>query len=153
MADANATPTPEPTATEPTPAATESPDTTVPAASSIPPAVALWKAVSSATSTQGAAVRELVIAQLTEQEIVKRKDAVIVVLGKYEEKTKELKKQEGALAKKEFDAEGKVTKTYYDGEGAKALKVIRDEIEKISQALTNFFDKNDTNKLYEFAKK
>jgi hypothetical protein len=153
MADANNTPTPEPTSSEATPATTESPDTNVPAASSVPPAVALWKAVSSATTTQGAAVRELVIAQLTEQEIVKRKEAVISVLGKYEEKTKELKKQEKALAKVEYDAEGKVTRTYYDAEGSKALKAIREEIEKISQSLTNFFDKNDTNKLYEFAKK
>jgi hypothetical protein len=118
----NETPTPEPT-TEPTPAAT---DSTAPASSSIPPAVALWQVVKDAATTKGQAVRELVIGELTQQEIVKRKDAqeivkrkdaVIALLGKYEEKTKELKKQEGALAKKEFDAEGK-----------EALKAIRDEI-------------------------
>ena len=145
----NETPTPEPT-TEPTPAAT---DSTAPASSSIPPAVALWQVVKDAATTKGQAVRELVIGELTQQEIVKRKDAVIVLLGKYEEKTKELKKQEGALAKKEFDAEGKETRKYFDAEGSKALKAIRDEIEKISQALTNFFDKNDTAKLYELSNK
>lgn len=33
------------------------------------------------------------------------------------------------------------------------MKGLRDEIAKISQALTNFFEKNDTSKLYELAKK
>lgn len=137
----NENPTSEPT-TEPTPASTP-----------VPPAVALWQVVKDAATTKGQAVRELVIDELTQQEIVKRKDAVLVLLGKYEEKTKELKKQEGALVKKEFDAEGKVIRAYYDAEGSKALKAIRDDIERISQALTNFFDKNDATKLYELAKK
>ena len=153
----NETPTPEPTSSEPTQAATESTpvtaESTVPTTSSIPPAVALWQAVASAASTKGQAVRELVIGELTQQEIFKRKEAVLALLTKYEEKTKELKKQEKALAKVEYDAEGKETRKYYDAEGSKALKAIRDEIEKISQALTNFFDKNDTAKLYELANK
>jgi hypothetical protein len=147
MAD-NETPTPETSTSTPT---TDS--TSLAPSAATPPAVALWQAVSNATTTQGQAVRDLVISQLTEQEIVKRKEAVLVLLTKYEDKTKELKKQEKTLAKNEFDAEGKVTRSYYDAEGSKALKTLREEIEKISAALTNFFDKNDTNKLYELAKK
>ena len=146
-------PTPAPTeTTEPTPAVTES-TASVPSSSSVPPAVALWQVVKDAATTKGQVVRELVIGELTQQEIVKRKDAVLALLTKYEERTKELKKQEKALAKVEYDAEGKETRKYYDAEGSKALKAIRDEIEKISQALTNFFDKNDTAKLYELANK
>lgn len=118
-----------------------------------PPAVALWQVVKDSTTTKGIAVRQLVIDELTEREIVKRKDAVLILLTKYEEKTKELKKQENSLAKREFDSEGKATRVYYDAEGSKALKATRDEIEKISNALTNFFDKSETNKLFELAGK
>lgn len=135
--------TPEPT-NQPTPASTSEP---------VPPAVALWQVVKDATSAQGLAVRELVTEQLINAEIIKRKDAVLVLLTKYEERTKELKKQEKALAKLEFDALGQETRKYYDAEGTKALKAIRDEIAAISQALSNFFDKNDATKLYELAKK
>lgn len=85
----NETPTPE---TSEAGAATES---SVPSTSAIPPAVALWQVVKDAATTKGQAVRDLVITELTQQEIIKRKDAVIVLLGKYEEKTKELKKAEG----------------------------------------------------------
>jgi hypothetical protein len=148
----NETPTPEPTP-EATPAATESTPNPSGNPPPVSPAVALWLEVAGAATTKGSAVRELVVTELTGQEIVKRKDAVIVLLGKYEEKTKELKKQEKSLAKVEYDADGKVTRTYYDADGSKALKAIREEIEKISGALTNFFENNKTDKLYELAKK
>jgi hypothetical protein len=131
-------------------AAQPSPETTP---APVSPAVALWQVVKDASSTKGLAVRELVISELTDREITKRKDAVLALLSKYEEKTKELKKKEKELAKVEYDSEGKVIRTYYDAEGIKALKAVRDEIEKVSNALTNFFDKNDTGKLYELAAK
>jgi len=145
MADITPTPAPE------TP---ENPNSTVTTTTdNTPPAIALWQAVANASGTKGVKVRELVIEELAQQEIIKRKEAVLASLTKYEEATKELKKQERALAKVEYDAEGKELRKYYDAEGIKALKVIRDGIEKISQALTNFFDKNDTSKLYEITNK
>jgi len=129
------------------------PETPATSTSSIPPAVALWQVVKDAATTNGQAVRELVIAELTTIEIDKRKDAVMSMLNQYEEKTKELKKQEKTLAKVEYDAEGKVTRTYYDAEASKALKLIRDSIASLSDALTKFFDNNDTKKLYELSAK
>jgi hypothetical protein len=132
-------------------AQTPTPEATAPA--TVSPAVALWQVVKDATTTKGLAVRDLVITELTDREIIKRKEAVLALLSKYEDKTKELKKKEKELAKVEYDSAGTIIRTYYDAEGIKALKAIRDEIEKISNALTNFFDKNDTNKLYEIAAK
>lgn len=149
MTEKNDTPNPEPTpaVTEPTPAPTPVTD------SNVPPAVALWQLVKDAATTKGLAVRELVINELTHQEIGKRKDAVLVLLGKYEEKTKELKKSEKSLAKVEYDGDGKEVRKYYDTEGNKTLKSLRDELAALSQAFTNFFDKNDTTKLYELSNK
>lgn len=138
--------TPTPTPTESTPTA---PANVAPAS----PAVALWAEVAAAATTKGSAVRELVVAELTNTEIIKRKEAVLVLLNKYEEKTKELKKQEKTLAKNEFDADGKISRTWYDGEGTKALKALRDEIASISEALNKFFNDSDTKKLYELSKK
>lgn len=147
MAD-ETTPTPAPE----TPATTTD-STPTPAAPPVAPAVALWLEVASAATTKGSAVRELVISELTQQEIIKRKDAVIVLLGKYEDKTKELKKQEKTLATVEYDAEGKESRKYYTAEASKTLKGLRDEIANLSEALNKFFENNDTKKLYELAKK
>lgn len=119
----------------------------------VAPAVALWAEVAAAATTKGSAVRELVISELSQQEVIKRKDAVLVLLTKYEEKGKELKKAEKTLKKQEFDANGNETRAYYDAEGSKALKSIRDEISSISDALNKFFENNDTKKLYELANK
>jgi hypothetical protein len=135
--------TPTPTTTDSTPANV----------APVSPAVALWAEVAGAATTKGTAVRQIVIDELTNTEIIKRKEAVLSLLTKYEEKTKELKKQEKTLAKNEFDGDGKVSRTWYDAEGIKALKALRDEIAAISEALNKFFNDNDTKKLYELAKK
>lgn len=131
----------------------ETTESSVPSTSAIAPAVALWQVVKDAASTKGLAVRDLVITELTQQEIIKRKDAVIVLLGKYEEKTKELKKAEGQ-GTWDLNANGdKIGDPKYSKEQVGVMKGLREEVARISQALTNFFEKNDTNKLYELAKK
>ena len=143
-----------PIETEPVPVA-ETPETkpTEIETKNIPPAIALWAEVAAAATTKGSAVRELVVDELTQQEIIKRKDAVIALLSKYDEKSKELKKSEKTLAKVEFDIDNKEVRRYYDVEGNKAIKALRDELGVFSQALTSFFEKNDTKKLYELAGK
>jgi hypothetical protein len=133
-----------------TPAAAAAP---APAPSPVSPAITLWLEVAGAAATKGSAVRELVIGELTQQEIIKRKNAVLVLLHKYEEKTKELKKAEKSLVKAEFDINGVKTREYYEPESNVTLKKLRDEITTFSTALTAFFENNDTKKLYELTSK
>lgn len=67
MADEATPPTPIPE----TPATTDSTPASTPTAP-VAPALALWAEVAAAATTKGSAVRELVVQELTGQEIVKR---------------------------------------------------------------------------------
>ena len=127
---------------------TNAPTTTTPV---LPPAIALWAEVSEAATTKGKAVRELVVLELTSNEIEKRKDAVLSLLSKYDDKTKELKKAEKSLVKKEFNGDGSVSREFYVAEDIEKLKKMREDVANISAALSNFFEKNDVKKLYEIA--
>jgi hypothetical protein len=143
-----------PIETEPVVPVAETPETkpTEVETKNIPPAIALWAEVAAAATTKGSAVRELVVGELTQQEIIKRKDAVIALLGKYDEKTKELKKAENQGTWL-LNANGaKVGDPSFTKEQVGVMKGLRDDIAKLSSALSNFFEKNDTNKLYELAK-
>jgi hypothetical protein len=143
MADVNETPT----APEATLAEVEAP------AAVVPPAITLRTEIADRLATTAPVVREAVIAELTTKEITARKDAVLTLLTKFDDKSKELKKAEngGAYA---LDIDGKkVGDPTFTKEQVEAIKKLREEISGISTALSNFFDKNDTKKLYELAKK
>jgi hypothetical protein len=87
------------------------------------------------------------------KEITARKDAVLTLLTKFDDKTKELKKAENGGAYS-LDINGnKVGDPSFTKEQVESIKKLREEITGISTALSNFFDKNDTKKLYEIAKK
>ncbi len=139
MADVNETPVP---ATEPTAPALV-----------VPPAITIRTEIADRLATTAPAVREAVISELTTKEITARKDAVLSLLTKFDDKSKELKKAEngGAYA---LDINGnKVGDPSFTKEQVESIKKLREEITGISTALTNFFEKNDTKKLYEIAKK
>jgi len=97
-------------------------------------------------------VRELVVNELTNQEITRRKDAVLTVISKVGEKNKELQKieKQGTFS---LDATGKkLAGPFYNKEQVESLKKLREEIVRLSNALTVFFEKNDATKLLEVTK-
>lgn len=123
-----------------------------PATKQLPPAVALRTEIAARLIDTAPAVREMVVSELTKQDLEKRKNAVLVVLAKWDEKDKELKKKEKAGAPSLNAVGESIGPMTYSKDEVEAMKKLRDELGKISKALSLFFEENDTQKLYELSK-
>ncbi len=113
------------------------------------PSLAVRGEVLERLSTSGPGVRGLVVEELVQAEITKRKEAVLKVLARIDEKHKEQKKLEnqGTLF---FDAKGEQAGLpTFTKQQADEMKKLREEINRMQVALENAFTNSDFKKLFE----
>lgn len=132
---------------------TEAPKTTEAATSTeVPPQIAIRQEVTTRLGSSGPQVKELVIADMTAKEIENRRAATMTVLGRIEEKQKELKKLENG-GSYTYSATGeKVGTPAFTKDQAEKMKKLREEIVKLQAALTQAFTDSNFQKLLELAK-
>jgi hypothetical protein len=115
------------------------------------PSIALRKEVVERLTASGSKVRDLVLNELVESEIVKRKNAVVALLTKVDEKFKELKKAQNQ-GSQSFNLAGEaVGEPVFTKQQVDAVKKLTDEIERIQTALEKAFSEGDFKKVYELA--
>ena len=117
------------------------------------PSTQLRRDVAEALGNAGAKVRELVVVQLVDDEISKRKTAVLGVLAKIEAKQTELRKAEGeGRENQRFDLDGKPTGApVYTKPQLEAINKIKETIAKLQSALEDAFEKGDFSKVFSLA--
>lgn len=97
-------------------------------------------------------VRELLLTDLTTEELVRRKGVIKAVIDKIDAKTKELKKLEGQ-GTQSFNAQGdKVGDVVFTKDQAESLKKLREELGKLNSALGKALDEGDYQKANDLAK-
>jgi hypothetical protein len=115
------------------------------------PSIALRKEVVERLTASGGKVRDLVVNELVESEITKRKTAVVGLLTKVDEKYKELKKAQ-AQGTQNFNLAGQpVGEPIFTKQQVEAVKKLTEEIERIQTALEKAFSDGDFKKVYELA--
>ena len=115
------------------------------------PSIMLRREVTEVLASSGNRVRNLVVGELVEAEISKRKAAVVALLTKVEEKFKALKKAE-AQGVVNYDAAGQAVGTpVFTKQQVDEIKKLREEIERIQSALEKAFADSDFKKVHELA--
>ncbi len=113
--------------------------------------IALRKEVVERLTASGGKVRYLVVNELVESEIGKRKTAVVGLLTKVDEKFKELKKAQGQGIQN-FNLAGEpVGEPIFTKQQVEAVKKLTEEIERIQTALEKAFTDGDFKKVHELA--
>ena len=115
------------------------------------PSVILRKDVVERLAGSGTQVRNLVVNKLVDEEIEKRKVAVLSVLGKVEDKYKELNKAEKQGTVTYNSAGAPTTDPVFTKQQVDTMNKLREEIESLQKALEKAFTESDFKKLYEFA--
>jgi len=115
------------------------------------PSVILRKDVVERLAGSGTQVRNLVVNKLVDEEIEKRKVAGLSVLGKVEDKYKELKKAEKQGTVTYNSAGAPTTDPVFTKQQVDTMNKLREEIESLQKALEKAFTESDFKKLYEFA--
>lgn len=97
-------------------------------------------------------VREMLLTDLTTEELVRRKGVIKSIIDKIDAKTKELKKLEGQ-GTQQFNGQGdKVGDPTFSKEQADNLKKMREELTKLHAALAKAVDEGDYQKANELSK-
>lgn len=129
-------------------------DTTTPDTSNLLPGpyVAFQTDLKERIATNNPKVRELLLDDMTSEEILRRKTAVKSLVSKLDEKVKELRKLEKGGAQS-FNLQGlQVGETVFTKAEADSLKKLREEIQKFENALSKGFDEGDFSKVLELGK-
>lgn len=117
----------------------------------VPHSTTLRQEIVSAVAEASPKVRALVIEELVDEEIKRRKELVLKVFNKAEEKKRELRKAE-SQGVTPLNLQGKATgEPIFTNQQLEAIKKLREEIGKIERALENAFEKGDFKKLNEVA--
>lgn len=105
--------------------------------------------VAEALAQSGQQIRTLVISDLTQTEIAKRKVAVLKVLSKVDEAYKELRKQE-SQGERKFDLAGTpIGEPSFTKAQLGEIKKVKEEVAKLQAALEKAFSDNDFQKVLE----
>lgn len=100
----------------------------------------------------GKKVRDIVVSELADCEINKRKNAVLSILVKIDDKIKEIRKAEGA-GSVVFDRVGnRIGEPSFTKSQLDEIKKIGDDINRMQVALEKAFVENDFQKLLELSK-
>jgi|SRR5208282_1856359 len=118
----------------------------------IHPTTKLREDVAQYLADSGPKVRQIVVDQLTQAEITKRTNSVLTVLGKIDEKTRELRKLQDA-GKVVYNRSGeKVGEPTFEKKELEEIKKVQEVIVKWQSALTLAFEESNFQKLHEIAK-
>lgn len=116
------------------------------------PSIMLKADVADKLSTSATSVRALVIDELFQAEIEKRKKVVLSILGTIDEKSKELFKlqKQGAV---NYNLNGDpIGEPVFTKPQLEEIKKVKEGIEKMQSALDKAFTNNDFQKLFELTK-
>ena len=102
--------------------------------------------------SSGSIVKQQAIQALVDKELLKRKDGVLAILAKIEEKERELKKaaKSGTIM---FTPDNTALPPVFTKEQMEAIKKLREELGRLNQALHQAFEKNDFSKVFELSQK